>query len=171
MSFHQEAILLECKFFLLGEFTNNAIERNLAVNWVPRFSSSVGSLTVGCHKNIQSEGRRGKFSRTEEVSSIGEGGEWTKKRGGGFVSRTESNFSVDFPGLRMAKHGKDSLTSGEFSEKGNSVTQLTLSDGEGTVPMAVFSNFEFYTIFRQILVHPISPLSLFKISPLFSEPM
>lgn len=80
----------------LEEFTKNAGERNPAVNWVLRFSSSVGSLTIGCHKNTQFEGRRGKFCENWGSQAYWRGWGVDTKRGGGFVSRTESNF---FQGL------------------------------------------------------------------------
>lgn len=147
----------------LEEFTKNARERSPVVNWVLRFSSSVGSLTIGSHKNTQFEGRRGTFCENRKSGLLGRVESKHKKRRWLCVKDRVQLF----PGLRMAKHSKAGLTSGEFSENRNSVTQLTFLHGEETVPITVFSNFEFYIIFWQILVHPISPLSLSKILSTF----
>lgn len=79
------------------------------------------------------------------------------------MSRTESNFFVDFSTVqnRQNRQACSFLLFLPVNFPRTSVTQ-SASHGEGIVPSAVFSSFEFYTLFWQVLVLPIFPLSLFK---------
>lgn len=89
-------------------------------------------------------------------------GERTQKRGWLCV-KDRVQLLYRFSRVWNSQNSKPTLSpfpSGDLSENRNSVTLSAFSHGEGTVPMALFRNFEFYTLFWQVLV-PTFPLRLF----------
>lgn len=76
------------------------------------------------------------------VQNEGEGRKDTKRRGG-IVSRTESNFSVAFPGLipgKTCQHSKPALPPVLPARS------VGLLAWRRDVPIAVFNNFKFHTL-------------------------
>lgn len=155
----------------LEEFTNNARERNRVVNRFLRSSSSVGSRTIGHHWNTQCEGRRGHF-----CENWGRQADWgaTKDRMTGRGRRTKKRrwdcvkdtVQLLYRFSMVQSCQKHQACSFHLFLPVNfprtSVTQSAFSHGEGTVPSAVFSSFKCSTLFWQVLVHLIFPLSLLK---------